>query len=299
MTPPQNNPPLALAWILTSVLAATGMTIAVRLLTPDLHSAMLAFLRSAFGLLVLLPMVVRPGGRGERVTFRQPWLHIARGGCFAIALNLGFYALWHLPLATATILFFLAPIFVTLLAGPLLGERVGPRRWLAVAAGFLGALIILRPDAGTVNLAMLGTVVSTMAFAIALLIGKILGRENSSRAIFVSTTATVAVFTLPPALFVWDLPGSLWQWGIVMGLVVCSNLRTWADIRAYAVGEAGFLAPFSYLRLISVGTAGYILFHETIDSGTWIGGAIIVAATLFIALREAQMGRGGRGPSSG
>ncbi|MEL6479281.1 MAG: DMT family transporter, partial [Pseudomonadota bacterium] len=273
-----------------SVLGATGMTLCVRFLTPDLHTAMLAFLRALLGLAVLGPFLIGTR-KGPPIQFTAWPLHVARGICFAIALNLGFYALWQLPLATATVLMFLAPVFVTVLAGPVLGERVGPRRWAAVAAGFLGAVILLRPGAGNLDWGALAAIVSSLVFALALLIGKILAPKDGTGSIFVSSTVLIAVFTLPPALFVWEIPLRWEQWALIVALVLTSSLRSYADIRAYAAGEAGFLAPFSYLRLILVGIAGYWLFGEVLDGPTWLGGAIIVGATLYIAWREARLGK--------
>lgn len=289
MRPPLSTNTQAMLWMLVSVAGATGMTLCVRYLVPDLHTVMMAFLRAAFGLLVLVPFLVRARVTGVPLRFKAWKLHLARGLCFAVALNTGFYALWKMPIASATVLMFLAPIFVTLLAGPALGERVGPRRWMAVGMGFLGAVILLRPGAGTLDVAALVAVVSALVFAVALLLGKIIAPIDGTASIFVSSTATIAVFTLPPALFFWELPGELAVWGILALLVATSSLRTYADIRAYAEGEAGFLAPFAYLRLLTVGLAGYWLFDETPDTATYVGGAIIIGATLYIALREAHL----------
>lgn len=287
-------------WMLVSVMGATGMTLCVRYLTPDLHTAMLAFLRAILGLAVLLPFAL-PGKQRSGLRFTAWHWHLARGVCFAIALNLGFYALWQLPLAQATVLMFLAPVFVTVLAGPVLGERVGPRRWAAVAAGFLGTLILLRPGGGpgadVLDWGAVAAVVSSLVFALALLIGKMLAPRDGTSSVFVSSTLLVAVFTLPPALFVWQIPVNAWQWALIIALAATSSLRSYADIRAYAAGEAGFLAPFSYLRLILVGLAGYLLFGEVLDGATWLGGAIIVGATLYIAWREARLGKPSGAPA--
>lgn len=281
----------AMLWILVSVVAATGMTLCIRFLTPDLHTAMLAFLRSALGLVALVPFLVRARVSGVPLKFQAWKLHVARGICMSFALNSGFYAIWKLPLATATILFFAAPIFVTILAGPILSERVGPRRWAAVIAGFIGAVIILRPGLEGIDVTALIAVLSAGGFAAALVLGKIIAPIDGTASTFVSSTSLTAIFTLPPALFVWDIPHDPVAWTILIVLVVSSSLRTYADIRAYAQGEAGYLAPFSYLRLLTVGLAGYLMFGEVIDLPTMIGGAIIIGSTLYIALREAQLAR--------
>lgn len=278
-------------WLLASVAGATVMTASVRLLTPDLHTAMLAFLRSAFASVLILPLLWRPERRRATLRFSRWRLHLLRGLLIGIALNTGFYAIWQLPLATATILFFMAPVFATAFAMLFLGEAVGLRRWSAIGAGFVGALVILRPGVAATDPAMIVALLSSLAFAASLIIGRRISSEDGTDAVFVSSTVLAAVLTLPPALFVWELPASAAAWTLVGLLVLASGLRTYSDIRAYAIGDAGFIAPFSYLRLLTIGALGYFAFGETIDRWTLAGGAIIVGSTLYISLREARLKR--------
>lgn len=290
-------------WMLASVAGATVMTLAVRLLSGeeggDLHPAMTAFLRSVLALPLLLPAFWRAGHGGPPLRFTAWKLHLVRGVLLAGALNAGFYSIAHMPLATATILFFTAPIFATIGAAALMGEAVGPRRWGAVAAGFLGALLILRPGLGAFDPVMLLALGSSVCFAAGLLIGKRAGEADGTTAVFVSSSLVVAVATLPGAVLVWKLPVDWAAWGLLALLVAGSVGRTYSDIRAYAAGEAGFLAPFSYLRLITIGAIGYFVFAERIDGFTWAGGAVIISATLYIAFRERRKSVPRRGPKAG
>ncbi|MEO1330549.1 MAG: DMT family transporter [Pseudomonadota bacterium] len=279
----------AAGWIVLSCLGATVMTVAIRMMSGDLDSRMIAFLRAALGLWIVAPWLLDGSWRALR--FTRPGLHLFRGALMAAALNLGFFAIATLEMATATILFFLAPIFATALAGPMLGESVGIRRWGAVAAGFVGALIILRPGAGALEWGMLAAVGSAACFSISLLLSKTLGAVDGARSVLVSSTAVAAVLTLPIAAPVWSLPGALEIWAWLGVLVLSSSLRMYADIKGYAIGEAGFLAPFSYLRLLFVGAIGWALFAEIPDAYTWLGGGVIAGATLFIAYREARLNK--------
>jgi len=276
-------------WMLVSVVGATIMAVSIRLLTPDVHSLMLGFLRSALALVLIIPFLWKARTTGRALTFTAWKLHLLRGVLISIALNGGYYAIWKLPLATATILFFTAPIFATLLAGSMFGERVGPRRWAAIAIGFMGALIILRPGASEPDAGMVAALVSSAAFAVSLLLGKRIAQSDGTGSVYVSSSVIVAVTTLPPALLVWELPDQAWLWAMIVVLTAGSSLRTYSDIRAYSSGEAGFLAPFAYLRLVTLGTIGYLAFGEIIDRPTIIGGVIIVVATLYIAMREARL----------
>jgi len=272
-------------WMLASVAGATGMTVFVRQLTPELHTSMIAFLRSVVGLAFLAPLLLK-ADPAALVRVSRPGLHLARGALVALALNLGFYAIWKLPVATATTLFFLAPVFSTLLAPLMVGEHVGAQRWAAVAVGFLGALVALRPGMAPIDLGALAAVGSSLCFAVALLLGKTASAADGPNSVFVTTALLSAALTLPFALLQWRLPGQAWVWGGLLLLAAASSLRGYADIRAFAAGEASFVAPVSYLRLPSVALAGWLLFGEAVDGWTWAGGAIVAGAALFIALRE-------------
>jgi drug/metabolite transporter (DMT)-like permease len=272
-------------WMMVSVFGATGMTVLVRELSPEMHTRMIAFLRSAVGMAFVVPLLVRRNAAAQ-LRMKRPWLHVLRGALLSLALNFGFYAIWQLPVATATILFFLAPVFSTLLAPVMVGERVGPRRWSAVGVGFLGALIVLRPGLEGFSLASLAAVGSSLMFGIGLLLGKRISQDDGSDAVFFSSAVMVALLTLPIALPVWSWPTSPWIWVALVGLSAASSLRGYADIRAFAVAEASFVGPISYLRLPAVALAGWWLYQETLDWPTLLGGGIIAGSTLYIMLRE-------------
>lgn len=277
------------AWMMVSGLMATAIAVSVKSLSGALDTAMIAFLRCLLGLWVLAPMALDGSLRALRMT--RPWLHLLRGGLMGAALVSGFYALSKLELTTATLLFFLAPVFATALAGPILGERVGPLRWGAVAAGMLGAALILRPGSAPVDLGTLAALACAGCYSVSLMLSRIIARDDGPRAVLISSTAVAALVCLPVALPVWSLPGETGVWGWMALLVLASSMRMYSDIQAYAKGEAGFVAPFSYLRLIFVGLAGWLMFGETPDGFEVAGGAVIAAAGAFIAYRERALGR--------
>ena len=135
------------AWMLFAVVNASAMTVAVREMSLGMDSRAVVLWRSAVTLALVLPFLAWPRARAL-MRFSRPWAHLLRGVMIAVSTHLGFYTISQLPLATTTVLFFTAPIFATMLAGPVNGEKVGPRRWAAVIVGFLGAVIIMRPGAG-------------------------------------------------------------------------------------------------------------------------------------------------------
>lgn len=274
------------AWMMMSVIAGSVMTLAVRGAGAEIDSRVIVALRSVGGLaLALLAFGVTPRLKGE-LRFSAPWLHIWRGGLVGVSTNLGFYTITQLPLATATVLFCTAPIFATLMAIPLQGESVGPRRAAAIGAGFLGVLIVIRPGAAEMEFAMLTALGSSVLFALALIFSRGVANRDGPFAAYVSSVVVTIIITAPIAAPVWSLPVSGGGW-TALGLVVVAALaRNIADLQAYRWAEAAVLAPLSYLRLILIAGAGYLIFGETPDLWTVAGGAVIVAAALYIARRE-------------
>ncbi len=279
-------------WMVASCIAATAMSVAVRMLGDTMPAVQMAFLRSAFGIVLLAPVFLRAAARHEKmpVRFTRPWLHLIRGLLFALATTSGFYALSHLPLATATTLFFLAPVFATVFAALFAGEAVGPRRWGAVGAAFLGALIILRPGIVPLDPATVLAVCSALLFALALLITRPVSQADGAASIMLSSAVVASVALVIPALAAW-VPVPVAAWGLVALLVLASSGRMIADVRSYSLADAGFLAPFAFLRLLFIAAAGWIFFREGIDGPTLAGAAVIMGASVFIAWREARLRR--------
>ncbi|MEM8787482.1 MAG: DMT family transporter [Pseudomonadota bacterium] len=279
-----------IAWILASVVGASVMSVSVREVGGSIDSRMIVVLRAGIIALGLIPLLILiPRLRPMR--FSRPGLHILRGALIGLSTHLGFYTLIHIPLATAAVLFFMAPIFATILSAVFRGERVGPRRSAAIAAGFLGAVIILRPGLQPLEPAMLAALASSALFAIALVLSRGLAEADGAAAAYVSSVVITLVVSLPLAAPVLALPQTGWVW-FAVGLTVAGGVvRGVADIHAYRHGEASVLAPITYLRLVLIGIAGYVFYAETPDTVTLIGAAIIIAATLYIARREARLNR--------
>ncbi len=275
-------------WILGSCLAATVMVIGVRGLAGDMHSMQIAFARSVVGLAIILPIVASRG----RAHFRtRRWrLHLVRGLIGVGAINFGFYAISRLPLATVTVIFFSAPLFVTVLAIPLLRETVGWRRWSATGVGFLGTMIVIRPGAAGFEPVMLFAVLSSLMFAFILIMGKKLSTTESPHTMMLYSGGIMSLGCLVPALAVWSPPSPM---ALLLMLVVgvFGTLRSYTDIRGYATGEASFVAPFQYVRIILAAIAGYLLFFEVPQANALIGAAAIIASTLYSAQRERRIGR--------
>ncbi|MEO9901692.1 DMT family transporter [Nisaea sp.] len=270
-------------WILASCLAATVMTVGVKMASGGLSSTQIVFLRCVLSLVIMAPFVINSG---KNVLFSRHWKkHLVRGALGAVSMNAGFYALGNLPITTASVLFFSTPLFMTALAGPMLGEKVGIHRWGATLVGFAGIIVVVNPTLDTVEFAMLAALISAVLFAVILIQGKILSKDDPPGTLMIYFMVMTTLASAPPALSHWVWPDqSLWL--VLVVLSIGATARVYFDIKAYAVGEASAISVFQYLRLITIAGAGYIVFAEVPDERTIVGAGLIVASTLYIAQRE-------------
>lgn len=273
-------------WIVLSALFAAGMTSGVKLLAGAIPSMQTAFGRSFIGFLLVLPFLLNR--KPLKFTSHRWPLHVFRGILGVVAINCGFYTLTQLPIATVTVLFFTAPLFVTLLAPVLLDEQVGWRRWTATGVGFLGTIVVLSPGARGFDPVMLLAVASSSMFALSLILGKKLSDTEAPSTMLFYAGGIMSLGCFAPAAWVWT-PPTMTEWAILSLIGVCGVLRSYFDIRGYAIGEASAVAPFQYARLIFIGIAGYVLFNETVTVNTLFGAGIIFTSTAYIARREAAL----------
>ena len=277
----------AVGWILFSVITASTMSLAVKELADDFDSRMIVMLRSGItAVLMAVPIFLLTPLR-RRLRFSKPKQHLIRGTLIGFSTHLGFYTLTVIPLATASVLFFTAPIFATVLSVLVHGERVGPRRWGAVLAGFAGAVIVLRPGFDGFHIAMLAALLSSLLFAVALSMSRNLARADGPVSAYFSSVVITALVSVPASAGAFVLPDTVWIWVVVAVLVLSSASRGFADIQAYRYGEAAILAPITYLRLVILGGAAYLIWGEVPDGFTIVGASVIIVASLYIARREA------------
>lgn len=285
------------AWITGSCAAAAVFSLGIKALAGVIHSVEISFVRCALGILILAPLVRRFGG-AARVLKSGRWrLQTLRGALAAVAINCGFHTLIVLPLTTATVLFFTSPLFVTVLAPVILKEKTGPRRYAAAAAGFAGVIIVMRPGADSFDPGMLIGVLSSLSFAGVLIISKILSRTETPLSMMMYFALLTGVFSFPPAVLVWTWP-SLYEWAVLTVIAAAATVRNYCDIKGYAAGDAGFVAPFQYMRILFIAVSAYLVFGEVPDGWTAAGAGVIIAAVFYLARREAASagGRRAEGP---
>ena len=258
------------------------------LLASDLHPLQITFVRLSVGVLAILPFVWRAGPASLKT--RHPGIHALRAVAGGGAMVCGIAALDKLPLADFTALSFAQPLFAVILAILWLGETVGWRRWGATLTGFLGVVIMVRPGSGTFEVDALLAVAMALGIAVAVILAKRLPAEESQVTMLFYFSVTTALVFAAPALAVWrtpSLPEARGRIGFGLGGLLTQALM----IAAYRTGEASVVAPFDYSKLIVAGILGFALFGEMPDRWTLAGAAVIVAATLYIARREAVLGK--------
>ncbi len=271
------------AWMILTAASFAVLLIAIRVLSAKFHTVEIVFFRAVFGLGLIVPVVVR-SGLGRLKTKRLP-MHCVRTG-FAFAAMLTFYfGLATVHVADAMALTFLIPIFTTIAAAVILRERVDAPRWAAVAAGFLGALIIIRPGFVEITLPIMLVVSSSVFYAGAWTSVKFLTRTEPASVIVFYMNVMMVPATLVPSLFVWVGPA----WSDVPALIVL-GLTGWAaqfcQARAFGEADASVVVPVDFLRLPFGAALAWAWLGEPTDPWTWLGAVVIFAATYFIIWRE-------------
>lgn len=272
-----------IAIIVLSTFGFAGMHTLIRYVSKDIHPFEIAFFRNLFGMVVFTPWLVRHGFAILRT--RRIALHSIRAGLNIIAMLCFFTGLSMTPIARVTALGFTAPVFAALLAVLFLGERFRFRRWVAMALGFAGTLIILRPGLETIDTGSLLILASTLAWGITLIVIKMLGRTDSALTITAYMNITLGLLSFIPALFVWTTPSLVnLFWMLCIG--VLGTLAQVGMAQALKEADTGVVMPFDFLRLVWVSILGYLLFAEVPDVFTWVGGSVVFASAAYLAYRE-------------
>lgn len=282
-------------WMLGSGLIFSVMAVLVKQLGQAIDTIEVAFFRCLFGLVVLLPFIVTHGR--QMLTSSHLRIHAVRAIFGIVAMLCSYYAIARLPLAAYTALSFTKPLFATVLAVIILGETVRWRRWGATAVGFGGVLVMMRPGAEAFDPAALFALGDALSIALLItLIKRVSAGEHPLAMLFYFGLFSVPLAAIPTA-FVWRTP-DLEQALILVAIGALGAVAQGCFICAFRAGEASAVAPFDYLRLLFAGIAGYVVFAELPDGWMLAGAAVIVASTLYIARREARLGRAARAAES-
>ena len=278
-----------------SVALLAGVDTFVKVVAKDLHTFEIVFFRNFFGAIFLLPFVLRPGFhqlRTKRIGF-----HAMRGVLHVIAMSSWFFALTLIPIAEATALSFILPMWASIGAIIFLGEPNRLSRWLSIALGIIGMLIIIRPGIVPITIGVLLVPLSSLAAAGVKIMTKSLARTDTPLTIIAYMSVILTLFSFIPAIFVWKTP-SLAALGMMALMGAFGTLAHYFMTAAYRDGELTAVEPFTYVRLIWAAIIGYVFFSEAPVLWTWAGSAVIVAGAIYLARIEAMQSRAARAAAS-
>jgi drug/metabolite transporter (DMT)-like permease len=244
--------------------------------------------RNVVSILVVLAFLTIGKGGLMMLRPRRPGLLILRAGLNLCAALAFFTALRYLPLADAFAIAFAAPLFVTALSVPLLGEHVGTRRWIAVIIGFIGVLVVVQPEVRSFRPEAFLPFAAAFFYAVGLLIGRKMTRDMTTSAIMFWASLVVALVTLALMPLYWRTP-SLNDLGLFVGMGVIGTLGMALLTQGYRYAPAAVIAPFDYSTLLWATLFGWIFWRDVPDLNVWLGAAILIASGLYILLRETRL----------
>ena len=289
---------IGLMILATVCFAALDTTAKYLVATKHIPVAEVTWLRfvghAVFSAAVLWPsFAFRPSLRSKK-----PVLQILRSVLMIVTTGFNFIALQYLQLDQTITIFFLAPLIVAALAGPLLNEWVGWHRMLAIVAGFLGVLLVMHPGFGTVHWAMLLVLIATLGYALYNLATRYLAAFDPAEVTQTYTPLAGVIIVAPFALHAWQWPAETWLWALFASLGFWGGLGHWLLILAHRHAPASLLAPFIYLGLIWMSAGGYLVFGDVPTSWTLSGAAVVILSGLYLLARERQKVGPRGGPAS-
>jgi drug/metabolite transporter (DMT)-like permease len=272
--------------VLATALFVT-MNSAVKYLSAHLPTVELIWARTLAHLVFMVALFAPARGGWRLFVTRRPGVQLGRSALLLLSTSLFFTALRHVPLAEATAVSFTSPFMVALLAGWLLRERVSSVHWLAIASGFAGALLVIRPGVGTINPYLFLIVGNAACYAgYQVLTRRVAAYDRPETSVsYDAVVGTVVLSVIVP--FFWVRPADARHWLLLGVIGLLGGLGHYCGARALVATPASTLAPLYYVQLISAAALGYVLFGDVPSAWTWAGAALIVASGVVIAWWDA------------
>lgn len=272
--------------MMASMVFFTLLDATAKHLVQSLPPAVAVFGRYVVALILSLAVILRTG-KPELMVTGYPWLQALRGLLLMTSTILNFVAIMYLQLAQTAAIFFSIPLWVCALSVPILGERVGLRRWIAVAIGFAGVLVIMRPGTASFHWAMLLSISASFCGAIYNIVTrKVGGRDRAETSLFYVGLVGAAAAAIPLP-FVWKTPQGI-QWLLLAWMGIAGTIGHFMLIQAHRLAPASALAPFMYTQIVWMIAVGYLFFGDVPDFWTLVGAAIVVGSGLFVFASEAR-----------
>ena len=282
----RNLPGRALLYMAAGVAAFALLDAGAKWLTEMYGVAQIIFLGRIFTLVLVLAVALPRVGFGIFHT-RRPWRHLARAVTSVLTMATFFWALSLMPLANVVALTFAAPLIMTVLSVIVLREDVGPRRWGAIAVGFVGVLIMLRPTGDGFDWAALIPLASALFYAISIIVSRQLTATESTDNLMLWVSLAAIISSAPFMPAEWKTPNA-WELAIFAFTGIASGAGQFLMLRAFRYGEVSMLAPVEYTSLIWAAALGFVIWNEIPGWPIWLGAPIVAGASFYIARRETR-----------
>lgn len=271
--------------MILAVAALSVMDAFLKLLSPHYSALQITSIRGLASLPIVLVWAGLHGGYGQLLQIRFP-LHLFRAAIGIATLASFTYALKYLPLSEVYSLFFVAPLLITAMAVPILGERVDRARWIAIAIGFAGVLIVLKPSgSGAFTLPGLAVLAAAAGYAMSAITVRVLGRTDSTQSIVVWLMLLIGLGAGLLAIPGWKNI-RLEDWPVILGIAISGSVGQWAITEAFQRGEASVVAPFEYISLAWGAGLDWFFWSSIPGARTYAGAAVIIASGLYLIKKE-------------
>ncbi len=283
-------PPTArgIVYMLLSTLAFALLWVLIRIASGRMDTLLIVFYRTLFGLLFMAPML----HRRRRAVFRtrRRGLHALRAGTGLLAMYANFFAIALAPLADVVAISYATPLFATLTAVLFLGEVIRARRLGALGFGILGMLLVIRPGFESLSEGEIWALGGAVFMAGSVTAIKLLSRSDAPETIVVYSYILTLPINFAIALFVWQWPGAS-DLLLLAGIGILANMGQMMLTRAFAAADVTAVLPFDFVRLVLAAAFGAMLFGERLAWQTVVGALVILLSAVYLAHREAQLGR--------
>ncbi len=283
-------PLMAVALILATGTVLAGMDAFAKFLALEVPIVMVLWGRYFFHTLITFGAYSVKTRSLRFLRARRPDLQFVRAAALFGATFFMYVALTRMPLGDAAAIQFLAPVLVTALSGLLLGEHVGPRRWLGVACGFLGVLLVARPGSGVLGWNALLPLATAVLLALYMMMTRIIRNRDDPAATTFYSTALGALVLSVMVIFDWQALSGF-QWSLMIAMGAAGAAGHFMLVKAFHSAEASVLAPFTYSQVVAAIVWGLLVFGDIPSLWTLCGAGVVIASGLYVWYRETRAGR--------
>lgn len=271
--------------VLVSLICWVAMNAVGKALVSDYHAVQILFFRNLVTVPAMVPFLIAAGGMSVLMS-KRPWGHAFRALVSLLAMGTLIIGLGALPLSEVIAITYAAPLFMTILSVSFLGERVGVRRWIAVLIGFIGVVVIVRPE-GTTNPMALVVLSGVFCFAVTVIKTRQLATTEPSAVIIFYSVLAVSVVTGLALPWFWVTPVAMVDWVLFIGIGVLGTISQSTLVMALRAAPVSVIAPLDYLSMVFGIGLDFAIWGVLPGNTTFFGAGIIVSVGLYIIYREA------------